>query len=176
MRTKLLILISAGLAIMLSCVETTSVEAPAEVDPNTAFEVTINTLSTDSGGARGYLAILIPEIWTIDSVYGSGYGISGTLDSINSSNLYLPQPAAGYEWFAWKTPVIAFADSGEIGHAITTITTVDSLGTFQLAVCAGTEGYAWPNWEESPCSCMVDVTPLNLQQETWGYIKTELGQ
>jgi len=159
---------------MLGCVETTSVEAPAEVDPNTSFEVTIYTITTDSGSSDGYFAILTPEIWVVDSVYGVGYGYSGLLNSTTIGLGELPPPAQGYEWTAWRTvPVMLHADSGETGYAIATITTIDSIETFQLAFCAGTEGYAWPNWEETPCSCTVEVTPLNLDQETWGRIKSE---
>jgi len=170
MRARLLVLVSAGLAIMLSCVETTSVEAPAEVNPNTSFTVTINIAAFDSGTETGYLAILIPEIWSVDSVYGVGYGYSGPLSNDGPTGM-LSAPASGYEWSSWKTPVELYTDSGETGYANAVISTSDSLGTFQLAFCAGHYGSYHPYWEDYPCSCLVEVTPLNLEQETWGYIK-----
>ena len=176
MRTKLMVLVAAILTIILSCAETTSVEAPGEIDPSTNFEVTINTMTTNpepSLSSYGYLAILIPEMWIVDSVYCVGYGYSGPLDAWwNTPSEYFP-PASGYEWSGWRTPVVLHGDSGETGYANAIITTIDSLGTFQLAFCAGTDHVLGPLWEDTPCSCTVEVTPLSLEQETWGHIKSE---
>jgi len=184
MRTKLLVLIAAGLAIMLSCVATTSVEAPAEVDPNQSFEVTVNTELTEqnSGDYWGELAVLVPTTWNVDSVFCDGYGYLGQFntpypDTIGWAEYYYPS-SDGYQW--WHSRSLTsdlYGDSAETGYAIVTITTNDTLGTFQMAFLAAMwEGMGAAYYEGDPCSCMVDVTPLNFQQETWGYIKTELGQ
>lgn len=85
-----------------------------------------------------------------------------------------PAPS-GYLWSCWETPVPILADSGETGYAEAFISVTDSLGPFQLALYAsywhsmGSEFY----YEDHPCSCTVEVTTLNLEQETWGYIKQE---
>lgn len=181
MRTKLLLLTTAVLTIILSCVETTSVEAPADIDPNTTFMVTVNLVDTDSFWVEDYivyLAVLIPEIWSVDSVYGDGCGFAGPLDTLSAGQIYGPYfahpPASGYLWSSWETPVGINGDYGETGYAEVFISATDSLGLFQLAFCAATWGYGdVPNWEDYPCSCIVEVTPLNLQQETWGHIKAE---
>ncbi len=48
-----------------------------------------------------------------------------------------------------------------------------SLGEFQLASLAGAQASMGPiDWETVPCICMVEVTPVSLEQETWGQIKS----
>ena len=179
MRTILLVLISAVLAIMLSCVETTSVEAPVEVDPSISFEVTVNTeLTVQHGGDEwGELAVLVPTAWSVDSVICDGYGYIGPFnapypDSLGWAEYYYPS-SAGYQWWHSRSPQSnLYGDSAETGYAIVTISTNDTLGTFQMAFLAAMwEGMGAPYYEGDPCSCTVTVTPLNLQQETWGYIK-----
>ncbi len=178
MRTKLLILASAGLAIIIGCVETTSVEAPSEINPNTPFQVIVNTVQTDSGGntVNGCLSSMIPETWTIDSVYVSGYGFAGSLEMMGwegfPSDSYPPSP--GYGWFDARHYGFS-GQSGDTGYAVVTIIPDDSLGTFQLAFLAAVKdpmkgGYLW---EGDPCSCIVEVLPLSLEQETWAHIKSE---
>lgn len=181
MRTILLVLTTAGLAIILSCVETTSVEAPAEVNPNTTFMATINVVDTDSTWEEDRtvcLAILIPKIWSVDSVYGNGCEYSGSLDTMGVYGNPPPQHPApsGYFWSCWNTPIPINGDYGETGYAEAFISATDSLGLFQLVFCAG----YWTTviepryvYEDNPCSCVVEVTLLNLEQETWGHIKSE---
>ncbi len=179
MRTKLLVLISAGLAILLGCVETTGVQAPTAVSPNTSFTVIIDVMSSDSNWYPAIvgLAVLIPEIWEVDSLYGYGFGYSGTLDTLDyhfDPPWQHPAPG-GYIWSCWQTPVAVVGDSGETGYAEAYISVSDSLGLFQLAFCAGYLNTIGPDfwWEEDPCSCVVEIVPLNLEQETWGHIKSE---
>ena len=184
MRTKLLILTSAGLAIILGCVQTTSVEAPSEVNQNTTFTATTNVIASYSSLASSTtccLAILIPEIWTLDRVYGygEGAGFSGPLDTMGAhGNPPWQHPApSGYLWSCWETPAPILADSGETGYADALISVTDSLGIYQLAFCAGLYNPIEDvNWEDYPCSCTVEVTLLNLEQETWGSIKSKLGE
>jgi len=184
MRSKLLVIITASIAIILSCVETTSVVAPAEVNPNTTFMATINVVDTDSlfeEDKTVCLAILIPEIWSVDSVYGDGCEYSGPLDTMGVYGNPPPQwqhPApSGYLWSCWETPIPINADYGETGYAEAYISTTDSLGLFQLVFCAGYWADASTphhfQYEDNPCSCAVEVTPLSLEQETWGHIKSE---
>ncbi len=181
MRTKLFMLISVGLAILLGCVDTTGVDAPSQIDPNTTFECTVNTIgdSLNPGAPDiGYLAILIPEIWSVDSVYGEGYGFTGSMDSIPNVQTYpnYTDPPVGYEWSMWETPVPLTSYPGDSGYAIVNINTSDSLGEFQLVFYTGSAGSIEPIWEDTPCSCTVEVTPLNLQQDTWAHIKSDLAQ
>ncbi len=187
MRTKLLILASAGLAIMLSCVSTTSVEAPAEADPNQIFEVTVHTELTEQygGDMTGLLAVLVPSIWTVDSVFCDGYGYTGPFVFSYSDSMYywpsvdeealradLYKPATGYIWWVFAEDSL-YGDLGETAHAAVFVTTNDSLGQFQMAFLAAVTGQGNTNWNGDPCSCIVEVTPLQLEQETWGYIKSE---
>lgn len=179
MRTKLMVLLAAGLAIILGCVETTSVEAPSEVSPNVAFEVIVNTELTQEGYYFGHLAILIPESWSVDSVYCDGYQYTGPFD------IWCPEPgewcwatdsfppAAGYEWWYSDSNSYLQGDLGETGYGIVTITTSDSIGISQMAFIAFGMYEKEPYYDGVPCSCMVEVTPLSLEQETWGHIKSE---
>ena len=182
MRTRYKALIIAGLAILLGCVETTSVQSPADINPNESFTVILNTLATDSswnGPKTGLLAILIPEIWSVDSVHGEGYGYFGSLEFygfVSGPEAYLPHASSGYHWAIWDTPIALSVDSGDTGYVNANITSTDSLGVFQLAFCCGFVGPYTPGWEDSPCSCLVAVTPLNLEQTTWGTIKSSMGE
>jgi len=178
MRSKLVILLSAGLAIMLGCVATTSVEAPSEVNPNTSFTTIIHVISTEPSWDSTIccLAILIPEIWTVDSVLGEGYGLSCLLDTmgVHGEPPWEHPAPSGYLWSCWETPVAILADSGETGYAEAYISVTDSLGFFELAFCAGYyHSMGGVIYEDNPCSCVVEVTLLNLEQETWGFIKSE---
>ena len=179
MRTKLLVLIAAGLAIMLGCVETTSIEAPAEVYCNTPFQITVSTIATDSTsiGTNGHLAILIPVTWSVDSVCFDGYGNNGPgilLGWVGSgdwpANSY--PPTSGYEWYNTLAENAVTGQIGETGQAIVTITPDEVTGIYQIASLAGAGQYMEPSWDGDPCSCTVEVTPLNLQQETWAHIKS----
>ena len=190
MKSKLIVFVTLALAIMLSCVSTTSVEAPAEVDPNQIFEVTVHTELTEqySGDVTGLLAVLIPSIWTVDSVFCDGYGYTGPFVFLYSdSTSYWPsvneavppddlyKPATGYIWWVFKGNPL-YGDSGETAHATVFVTTNDSLGQFQMAFLAAMTGQTAYGWDGDPCSCLVEVIPLNLVNETWGAIKSELGQ
>ena len=177
MRSKLVIVLSAGLAIMLGCVQTTSVEAPSDVNPNVSFEVTVNTELTQGSYGDGNLAILIPEIWSVDSVYCDGYQYTGPFSVPDTvffgwANDSFP-PNAGYEWWYSSSPATLSGDSGETGHVTVTITTSDSIGTFKLAFIAFSTYEHQPYYDGVPCSCTVEVTPLSLEQETWAHIKSE---
>jgi len=190
MRTKFALLASAGLAIMLSCVSTTSVEAPAVIDPNQTFEVTVHTELTVqySGDMAGLLAVLVPSIWTVDSVFCNGYEYTGPFEFHYSDSMYywpsvddeallgdLYRPATGYIWWVFGADPF-YGDSGETAHATVIVTANDSLGQFQMAFLAAATGQGYPSWDGDPCSCIVEVSPLNLEHETWGTIKSELGQ
>lgn len=177
MRTKLLILLSAGLAIMLGCVETTSVETPGTVNPDCTFQVIVNTVLVESPYPEpclGVLAVLHPIGWVIDSAYCNGYGYSGPMvGPYPGSYMELPPPSAGYEWHHFYTPDNdLFGEPGDTGFGNVFILPNDSLGTFSLAFLAGAlGGIGDPVWSGDPCSCSVEVTPLSLEQETWGNIK-----
>ena len=182
MRTKLLASVAAGIAIMLGCVETTSVEAPAEVYPSTSFEVTVNTVLVQAGSSsyRGHLAILSPVLWSVDSVYANGYGYSGPMLNDSSPDSYVwlfnqsYPPSIGYQWSSFVSPDYTLHGfAGDTGSATVTIMSNDSLGTFTLAFLAGVEGGLFgPQWLGDPCSCTVEVAELHFQQETWGHIKS----
>lgn len=180
MRSKLIALAMFALAITIGCAETTGVNAPSQVNPGTHFMATVDVICTYSWSPTVCcLAVLIPEVWSVDSIYGEGYGESGLLDTMGvygNPPWQYPAPS-GYHWSCWETPVPISGDSLETGFAEVYISVTDSLGIFQLAFCAG---YYHPiedvSWEENPCSCLVEVTPLNLEQETWASIKSELGQ
>ena len=176
MSTKFSMLIASVLTIVLGCVETTSIEAPSEVNPNVSFELTVHTELTHAANTSwGELAILIPEFWSVDSVFGDGYEYVGPLEfsGIGGWPADLFPPSIGYVWWLFYCPELLYGDSAETGYAIATIITDDSIGTFQVAsiACASVEKEPW--FDGVPCSCTVDVTPLNLEQKTWGYIKAE---
>ena len=180
MKFQFIVLIAAGLAIMLGCVGTTSVEAPGTVNPVCTFQVIVNTLLIDSCSlpeCGGLLAILIPMEWSIDSVYATGYGYSGPmlLDSVGTWPTNIYPPSTGYEWVDFVTPDnTLYGSIGDTGHATVTIMTGDSLGTFSLAFLAAEFNPPGDlHWVGDPCNCTVEVTPLNLQEETWGHIKSE---
>jgi len=87
-----------------------------------------------------------------------------------------PAPS-GYLWSCWETPVPILADSGETGYTEAYISVTDSLGLFEMAFCTGYyHSMGGVIYEDNPCSCVVEVTLLNQEQCTWGFIKSELGE
>lgn len=183
MRTKLLMAVATGLAIMLSCVSTTSVEAPVEVDPITTFQATVHTEIVESNPAAdssyfGILSVLVPEEWSVDSVLLNGYGYNCLM--LPGDLGWQPEatypPEAGYEWIGFHSTQKLVGELGDTGQATVFITTGATTGPYTTAYLAAflavqpTVGYLY---EGDPCSCMVEVTPLSFEQETWGHIKSE---
>ena len=181
MSMKLLVIVAVGLLMALGCVETTSVEAPEEVDAGSSFQVTVNTVvvDTSSDDECGVLAVLVPDVWSVDSVICHGYGYFGPFDNVQPGGGWPDEhypPSTGYQWWLFQSPDSNLnGDSAETAYANVTITTNDTLGSFQMAFLAGVFcGMGEDHFfEGDPCSCTVEVMPLILQQETWASIKSD---
>ena len=126
----------------------------------------------------GYLASLIPTTWSVDSVFVDGFNYTGPYELMGWAeqfewpcDSYPPPP--GYGWFvAWGGMHQGYY--GDTGQAFVTIVSDDSLGSFSLAFLAAVHdpmdgGYLWTG---DPCSCVVQIVPLSLEQRTWGSIKS----
>lgn len=183
MRTILLALLSVGVAVMLGCVQTTSYEVPSQIDTNTSFQAVVYTEVVDSlplpgQTFTGLLAVLIPIGWSVDSVCLDGYGYSDFMIPTSSGWIseYEYPPGSGYEWISYGTSEHVTGDLGDTGHANVFITSGDVPGSYTTAALGAflaNQPYIAYFWEGDPCSCLVEVTPLNLEQETWGKIKSE---
>ena len=176
-------MVGFGTAILLGCVSTTAVEAPALVFSDIPFEVAVTAEATDtlSGNLStdGYLFILVPSAWSVDSVFIDGFGYIGPADLMYWSGLldYYYPPDSGYAWLAAQTSYDWSSYIGEVGNSIVVIRPGNEPGTFTMAFLAAIyDGMSDLHWDGDPCSCIVEVTPLLLEQETWGHIKSELGQ
>jgi hypothetical protein len=95
-----------------------------------------------------------------------------------TGDIYGYTPSIGYVWHLFETPTGEYvsADSGDTGQAIAAIQISDSTGVFQIASVAGVRGsMGEEQWETYPCSCVVEVTPSNLETDTWAGVKVNLG-
>jgi hypothetical protein len=183
---KSVLVVTFALALMLGCVETTSVEAPDEVEPSTTFQAIVHIAVVDTNALpdssfTGLLSVLIPDEWFVDSVFVEGYGYSGPMLQGDCGwqlgDTYPPE--SGYQWVGFHTPQELTGWLGDVGQATVFVSTDENLGTYTTAylgrilALSPSVGFLY---EGDPCSCAVEVTPLHLEQETWGAIKTELGE
>jgi len=111
----------------------------------------------------------------LDSVFCDGYQYTGPFNVIGTgdwpSDSFPPSP--GYEWWLTRSPsACLWGNSGEAGCGIVTISTSDSLGSFQMAFLAARHSIDPVSYyfEGLPCSCTVEVVPLKLELETWAHI------
>lgn len=182
MRRREFVLSILAAILLASCegLETTSIEAPASLPPGGCFQMTMNVIALESSAVNlhGDLAILIPEIWSIDSVLADGYGYQGLMEYWGTGDVFGCTPSIGYVWHFFETPkgVYVSAEPGDTGQAFATIHISDSAGVFQIASLAGVWGsIGEQQWETYPCSCVVEVTPSILEMDTWAGVKVNLG-
>ena len=184
MNTKILFLSTLVMAIALGCVNTIDYQAPQQVNQNSSFQSIVYTEAVDSLPLPGYtitglLEVLVPEGWSVDSVFLDGYSFYGLMSS-GSSGWAAEEypPGIGYKWVSFYASELT-GDYGDTGQATVYITSGDSAGVYTTAaigVIIVVEPWVAYLREGDPCSCSVEINPLNLEQETWGSIKLELGE
>ena len=165
-----------------ACLSTTGVVAPEQVNPNSSF-ITVVTVQVDSSSAsiyRGYIGVLVPIGWEVDSVTYSGPN-SGNMHPFGASselNLELLIPSSHNDhWLEFKADTTFLSSQGETYEVTMRIHTDSKYGSFDIAFLGYTiyMGGAGPqySWNGDPCSTTVEVVELNLEQSTWGSVKSE---
>ena len=183
--TLVLILI---LAVLSACVSTTDVEAPDQVDPNSSFQAVGTFLIHESygfswGGRNGYLGVLIPIGWVADNVtYEKVQGSqpnSGKMfynaDVVLACESHYPS-APSDTWIGFASDSGYPYEIGDIYEVTVIIRTDSTIGLVDIAFLGmGYDPMGAYRWEGDPCSTTVEVVGLNLEQSTWGTVKSEFG-
>jgi len=81
-----------------------------------------------------------------------------------------------YRWLLFQTDKLLLAEVGDTYEATVRIQTDGLIGTVDIAFlgAAGnpTQGISWNG---DPCTVQVEVVELNLEQSTWGSVKSQFG-
>lgn len=158
------------------------IEMPGTGQTNSSFQVGLDITCLPYISAYGYAATLMPEGWSMDTVYHTGGWTGGMSYSAICSNYLTGEfgEPLGYSWFGFvtenSTPPL---DSFPVNVSMTIQT--DSIpGTFWLAFHAGYTGNPYDPGEyghsEPPkYGNEIAIFPLALVHATWGTIKAVMG-
>ena len=162
------------LAALSACVWTHSVEAPDQVDTYSSFlaVVAVEIAEDYPTPLNGHLGVLVPIGWEADSVTYTGpnsgsMSYSGWIEE-NLENWY-PSSSSDH-WIGFISDSSYPCNQGDKYEITVTIHTDSTLGFVDIAFLGmgsllGHIGY--------PCSTTVEVVELNLEQSTWGSIKSD---
>lgn len=162
------------LAFVSGCVSTTNVDAPSQVNTDSSFQALV-TVEIDEGGgeAIGELGVLVPNEWNADNVTYTGPN-SGSMfyneDLALEFESYFPSASSDH-WIGFDTGSLISGMVGDCYEVTVTVHTDDIIRTVDIAFLA--KVCLWFNG--SPCSTTVEVVQLNLEQSTWGAVKSEFG-
>lgn len=161
------------LAVVSGCVSTTGVEAPDSVYPDSSFQAVVTVEVNKGGNEYGHFGVLVPNGWDANNVTYSG-PFSGDMffNTSVSSMLENVLPSAPWDhWIGFETDVSLYGEAGDCYEVTVSVYTDDIIGTVDIAFLGMVNGesYTWP------CSTTVEVIELNLDQTTWGSVKSRFG-
>lgn len=167
------ILILAGIS---ACVSTTNVETPSQADPNSSFQAVV-TVEVDEGSQQtseyGFLGVLIPISWDADSVTYTGPNNGNMYPSAWPELLETIYPSDSlYHWIGFMSDENSTGEQGDIYEISLMIYTDSTLGTFDIAFLGLVIHMSELNFNGDPWSTTVEVVELNLDQATWGAVKS----
>lgn len=156
---------SLGITILSGCVITTGVEAPSQVFPNSTFQAVVTVEIDADGEDIGQLGVLIPQGWNADNVtYAGPYSGVMLYDSTYSGGGCSPWD----HWIGFATAESLACVEGDTFEITVSIYTDGIIGFVDIAFI----GEPSPQYAV-PCSTTVEVVELNLEQSTWGAVKSE---
>ncbi len=168
-RIRILVLIFI-LAAVSGCVLTTGVEAPDYAYPDSSFQVIVSLELTGEGYGVGQLGVLVPTGWEADNVTYTGPSSGSMFYNENvSSALESIFPCSPWDhWIGFATDSTT-GITGECFEVTVNVHTDGLTGTVDIAFL----GMAAYYYDSYPCSTTVEVVELNLEQSTWGAVKSE---
>ena len=167
----------AGVLVM-GCLDFSSVEVPPEISPGRRFPVTLHVMADSDLTANGFLGVLTPSDWSVETEGYGGYA-AGWLDPCRSSTAWLefndPAPE-GCHWTGFVT-YRALTGRGAY-HADLYLVPDDGSGDRRLVFVVGTcDGPAGSRWEELDrrevwVQLVGDAGTVRL---SWGRLKAQNG-
>lgn len=162
------------LAALSACVYTHSVEAPDQVDTYNSFlaVVAVEVAQDYPSPMNGYLGVLVPIGWEADSVTYTGPNSGSMLyweGTVEFCEYNYPSSSSDH-WIGFISDSSYSCNQGDEYEITVTIHTDSTLGFIDIAFLGlgGQFGYIG-----DPCSTTVEVVELNLEQSTWGSIKSD---
>ncbi len=159
------------LAIVSGCVTTTDVEAPDYAYPDSSFQAIVTIEVSEGGKATGQLGVLVPIGWEADNVTYTGPS-SGSMfyDNTVSTELeYMFSSNPWDHWIGFQTSSPLSSDSGDCYQITLNVYTDGLVGVVDLAFL----GMADYFYDDDPFPATIEVVELNLEQSTWGAVKSE---
>ena len=154
----------------LSCISTTGVTSPATVFAGSSFEIEITAVVEDDGEAWGLLGIVVPSGWEASNVSYNGL-FQGVMVPDSAFGDF--ECAPWDHWIGFRSDSIRTGSTGDVYHYFATIHTDMLIGDVDISCLAAILNDLTPEWDGDPCSVSVEVVELNLNQSSWGGIKTE---
>jgi len=173
------------LAVVSACVSTTNVEAPDQVEPSSSFLAVVTcVVTTPSTECYGYMGVLLPNEWELaDSLtyIGGTPGLPPNTGDMIFGGYGLPYQYVGYQypagplhyWASYISDSAYACDSLDIYEITVRIHADSVLGFYDIAFLGFAQGYAGWYSSSCPCTTTVEVVELNLEQSTWGSIKSD---
>ncbi len=154
---------------------TKGVEAPDIALPDSSFLSVVTIEVDETGEYYGYLDVLVPINWGVDSVSYNGPS-SGEMFYLPGAGGCAGPAGPWYRWLFFQTDELLLAEFGDTFEATVRIQTDGLIGSVNIAFlgAAGSPSQGI-GWNGDPCTVQVEVIELNLEQTTWGSVKTQFG-
>lgn len=157
----------------VSCISTTSITSPTIVYAGSSFEIEITAVVEDDGEAWGLLGIVVPSGWEASNV-----SYNGPFQGLMVPHSAFDEFECAYwdHWIGFRSDSVRTGSTGDVYHYFATIHTDMLIGDVDISCLAAISDIDTPEWNGDPCSVSVEVLELNLNQSSWGGIKTEFSE
>ena len=155
------------------CVSTIAVEAPDQVDTNSSFQAIVIVQVDSVEEAYGQFGVLLPNGWDADSVTYTGPNNGDMLFDESWSEYFENEyPSSPFDhWIGFQSDSAHQGNIWDIYGITVRIYTDDVIGNVDIAFLGMVSGI----WNGDPCTTTVEVVELNLEQSTWGSVKSQFG-